>query len=206
VFVRAAGLVTHASSANPEARLLGAAVASSMASSTNSGSAADAGDELDQLLDSALDDFTSLDLSASAATKRSASVPPFGAQSFLWSSERITDCYVPLALCSSGGEASGSASGAQGPVKGLGMGLPDPKAPRRRAAKQPTPPPRGAYASEALEKLTREARDAVRGLETATGGIPELDDDAMMDELFKQFEEIAGAQVTLLEPPDQRKF
>jgi peroxin-19 len=46
----------------------------------------------------------------------------------------------------------------------------------------------------------------VRGLETATGGIPELDDDAMMDELFKQFEEIAGAQVTLLEPPDQRKF
>jgi peroxin-19 len=86
------------------------------------------------------------------------------------------------------------------------MGLPDPKAPRRRAAKQPAPPPRGAYASEALEKLTREARDAVRGLETATGGIPELDDDAMMDELFKQFEEIAGAQVTLLEPPDQRKF
>jgi hypothetical protein len=96
VFVRAAGLVTHASSANPEARLLGAAVASSMASSTNSGSAADAGDELDQLLDSALDDFTSLDLSASAATKRSASVPPFGAQSFLWSSERITDCMCLL--------------------------------------------------------------------------------------------------------------
>jgi len=32
--------------------------------------AADGGDDLDQLLDSALDDFTSLDLSASAAPKR----------------------------------------------------------------------------------------------------------------------------------------
>ncbi|TVU28936.1 hypothetical protein EJB05_20474 [Eragrostis curvula] len=146
-----------------------------MASSTNSSAAAAAaegGDDLDQLLDSALDDFTSLDLSASAAPK------------------------------SSGGEASGSASAsasgsrAKGPVKGLGMGLPDPKAPRRRAAKQPAPPPRGAYASEALEKLTRETREAVRGLETATGGggIPGLDDDAMMEEFVKQFEEFAGAQ------------
>jgi peroxin-19 len=78
------------------------------------------------------------------------------------------------------------------------MGLPDPKAPRRHAAKQPTPLPRGAYASEALEKLTREAREAVRGLETATGGIPGLDDDAMMEEFVKQFEEIAGTQVPLL--------
>jgi hypothetical protein len=68
-----------------------------MASSTNSSSvaaAAEGGDDLDQLLDSALDDFTSLDLSASAATKRSASVPPFGAKSFLWVSQRITDCCV----------------------------------------------------------------------------------------------------------------
>jgi peroxin-19 len=42
--------------------------------SSNSNSAApaaaDGGDDLDQLLDSALDDFTSLDLSASAAPKR----------------------------------------------------------------------------------------------------------------------------------------
>uniref|UniRef100_A0A0D9YW03 trehalose-phosphatase n=1 Tax=Oryza glumipatula TaxID=40148 RepID=A0A0D9YW03_9ORYZ len=87
------------------------------------------------------------------------------------------------------------------PVKGLGLGLglPDPRAPRRRAAKQPTAaqpplPPRGAYASEALEKLTRETREAVRGLETATGAMAGLDDDAMMEEFVKQFEEFAGAQ------------
>ncbi|GJM86364.1 hypothetical protein PR202_ga02217 [Eleusine coracana subsp. coracana] len=143
-----------------------------MASSANSSSAAAAaegGDDLDQLLDSALDDFTNLDLSASAAPKSGGSE-------------------------ASGSVSAGSGSGAKGPVKGLGMGLPDPRAPRRRAAKQPAPPPRGAYASEALEKLTRETREAVRGLETATGGIPGLEDDAMMEEFVKQFEEFAGAQ------------
>ncbi|KAF0922111.1 hypothetical protein E2562_024682 [Oryza meyeriana var. granulata] len=140
-----------------------------MASSSNpSAGAHAAGDDLlDELLDSALDDFTSLDLSAAAK---------------------------------SGGEASASASSAASgdtrPVKGLGMGLPDPRAPRRRAAKQPTAhaPPRGAYASEALEKLTRETREAVRGLETATSAMTGLDDDAMMEEFVKQFEEFAGAQ------------
>ncbi|CAD6250017.1 unnamed protein product [Miscanthus lutarioriparius] len=135
--------------------------------SSNSNSAApaaaDGADDLDQLLDSALDDFTNLDLSASAAPK-------------------------------SAGEASGSGSGGKGPVKGLGLGLPDPKAPKRRAGKQPPQPPRGACAKEALEELTRETREAVRGLETATGGVPSLDDDAMMEEFVKQFEEFAGAQ------------
>ena len=45
------------------------------------------------------------------------------------------------------------------------------------------------------EKLTRETREAVRGLETATGGIAGLDDEAMMEDFVKQFEEFAGAQV-----------
>lgn len=124
--------------------------------SSNSGAAG--GDDLDQLLDSALDDFTSLDLAAAPK---------------------------------SSGEASASSSGASRPVKGLGMSLPDPRAPRRRAAKQP---PRGAHASEALEKLTRETREAVRGLESATGGIGGLDDEGMMEDFVKQFEEFAGAQ------------
>jgi peroxin-19 len=44
-----------------------------MASSSNPSSGPAAGDDLDQLLDSALDDFTSLDLAA--APKRSASSP-----------------------------------------------------------------------------------------------------------------------------------
>ncbi|KAL5208598.1 hypothetical protein ABZP36_033033 [Zizania latifolia] len=130
-------------------------------------SASTAGDDLlDQLLDSALDDFTSLDLSAVPKSSGEAS-------------------------------ASSSASGDARPVKGLGLGLglPDPNAPRRRTAKQPpAAPPRAAYASEALEKLTRETREAVRGLETATGAMAGLDDDAMMEEFVKQFEEFAGAQ------------
>jgi hypothetical protein len=45
-------------------------MASSNSSSAAAATAADGGDDLDQLLDSALDDFTSLDLSASAAPKR----------------------------------------------------------------------------------------------------------------------------------------
>ena len=90
-------------------------------------------------------------------------------------------------------------------MKGLGLGLPDPKAPKRRAGKQP-PPPRGACAKEALEELTRETREAVRGLETATGGVPSLDDDAMMEEFVKQFEEFAGAQVPFLLPVCSKKI
>ncbi|XP_062219838.1 peroxisome biogenesis protein 19-1-like [Phragmites australis] len=142
-----------------------------MASSSSSSAAAAGADDLDQLLDSALDDFTSFDLSASAAPKSGAEASGSGSAS-----------------------ASALGSGGKAPVKGLGIGLPDPKAPRRRAVKQPQPPPRGAYASEALEKLTRETREAVRGLETATEGVAGLEDDAMMEEFVKQFEEFAGAQ------------
>ena len=43
---------------------------------------------------------------------------------------------------------------------------------------------------EPLEGLTREAE-----LETATGVVLLLDDEAMMEEFVKQFEEFAGAQV-----------
>ncbi|KAM0849301.1 hypothetical protein ACQ4PT_053811 [Festuca glaucescens] len=136
----------------------------SMASSSNpsSSSGPAAGDDLDQLLDSALDDFTSLDLAAAPK--------------------------------SSGEASASSSSGAARPVRGLGMSLPDPRAPRRRAPRQPPPPPRGAHASEALEKLTQETREALRGLETATGGIGGLDDEAMMEDFVKQFQEFAGAQ------------
>ncbi|XP_051193453.1 peroxisome biogenesis protein 19-1 [Lolium perenne] len=129
-----------------------------MASSSSSTPGPAAADDLDQLLDSALDDFATLDLAAAPNS----------------------------------GEASASSStGPARPVRGLGMSLPDPRAPRRRAARQP---PRGAHASEALEKLTQETREAVRGLESATGGIAGLDDEAMMEDFVKQFQEFAGAQ------------
>jgi peroxin-19 len=57
-----------------------------MASSNSAAPApADGGDDLDQLLDSALDDFTNLDLSASAAPKRyslwQSGVSPVGVKS-----------------------------------------------------------------------------------------------------------------------------
>ena len=61
---------------NPEGKLRPVAARTMASSNSNSNSnaaapaAADGGDDLDQLLDSALDDFTSLDLSASAAPKR----------------------------------------------------------------------------------------------------------------------------------------
>lgn len=57
---------------NPEGKLRPVAARTMASSNSNSAApaAADGGDDLDQLLDSALDDFTSLDLSASAAPKR----------------------------------------------------------------------------------------------------------------------------------------
>lgn len=62
------------------------------------------------------------------------------------------------------------------------------------------------YASEALEKLTQQTREAVRGLETVTaaGGGASVgprgsemgsNEEAMVEEFVKQFEELAGSQV-----------
>ncbi|RWW32791.1 hypothetical protein GW17_00002517 [Ensete ventricosum] len=86
------------------------------------------------------------------------------------------------------------------PVQGLGMGLPDLGARRKDHQRAQ---PGGSHASEALEKLTQLTREAVRGLESATGaavprdGDAGFDDDRMVDELVKQFEELAGSQQLL---------
>ncbi|XP_042430304.1 peroxisome biogenesis protein 19-2-like [Zingiber officinale] len=126
-------------------------------------------DDLDQLLDSVLDDFSQIDLTPSQR------------------SDRNTDGRV-------GKGASPSSSSSSPQVKGLGMGLPDPGA--RRKGKQRIPP-KGSHASEALEKLTQETREAVRGLESATRttNIPEGANAEMVEEFVKQFEaEMAGSQ------------
>lgn len=76
------------------------------------------------------------------------------------------------------------------------MGLPDMKA--RRKGKQRAPPKR-SHASEALEKLTQQTREAIRGLESATAAAPRgeggLDKEVMVEDFVKQFEELAGSQV-----------
>ncbi|KAJ3680543.1 hypothetical protein LUZ60_016821 [Juncus effusus] len=129
-------------------------------------------DDLDDLLDSALDDFNKLDLAKNAQSSSSSS--------------------------------SSSKPSSFGPT-GLGMGLPDRRKGKQRA---PSTPQRGAkvnYASEALEKLTQQTRETVRGLETVTaassgggraggGGEGGFQDEAMVEEFVKQFEELAGSQ------------
>ncbi|KAF3335055.1 peroxisome biogenesis protein 19-2-like protein [Carex littledalei] len=138
----------------------------------------DPSDDLDQLLDSALDDFNKLDLSS-----RSTSSQP--------SSSRAKKV------------SSGMNNSPSGPT-GLGMGLPDPRAKRKGKQRAPQPMPRGSvnYAFEALEKLTQQTRD---GLETVTaagggasvgprGGEMGLNEEAMVEEFVKQFEDLAGSQ------------
>ncbi|XP_074592560.1 peroxisome biogenesis protein 19-2-like isoform X1 [Curcuma longa] len=126
-------------------------------------------DDLDQLLDSALDDFSQLGLAPSQ------------------SSDGKSDGRV-------GKDPSPPSSSSSPQVQGLGMGLPDLGA--RRKGKQRTRP-KGSHASEALEKLTQQTREAVRGLESATRttNVPQGADAEMVEEFVKQFEaEIAGSQ------------
>ncbi|URD81229.1 peroxisomal biogenesis factor 19 [Musa troglodytarum] len=132
-----------------------------------------ASDDLDPLLDSALDDFSKLGLAPAAQR-----------------SDGDGD----------GGEGTATLpSMASAPrVQGLGMGLPDLGGARRK--RQQRARPGGSHAFEALEKLTQLTREAVRGLESATGaavprgGDAGFDEDSMVGELVKQYEELAGSQ------------
>uniref|UniRef100_A0A804L8E6 Uncharacterized protein n=1 Tax=Musa acuminata subsp. malaccensis TaxID=214687 RepID=A0A804L8E6_MUSAM len=133
-----------------------------------------ASDDLDPLLDSALDDFSKLGLAPAAQRSDG-----------------------------DGDDGEGRAtlpSMASAPrVQGLGMGLPDLGGARTKAQQRARPG--GSHASEALEKLTQLTREAVRGLESATGaavprgGDAGFDEDRMVGELVKQFEELAGSQL-----------
>ncbi|XP_011070126.1 peroxisome biogenesis protein 19-2 [Sesamum indicum] len=136
---------------------------------------ADHSEDLDQLLDSALDDFQSLNLTASAQ------------------SGVDNNCQKP-------GESKQESSStlACGNVQGLGMGLPDLKIKKKGKQKVPSVK-QDAHISEALDKLREQTREAVKGLESVAGpkppmGAENLGGDAMMEEWVKQFEELAGSQ------------
>lgn len=81
-----------------------------------------------------------------------------------------------------------------GGVQGLGMDLPDlrsKKKGKQKVAKE-------SHASEALDKLREQTREAVKGLESVSGpklGGENLGNDAMVEDWVKQFEELAGSQV-----------
>ncbi|KAH7840465.1 hypothetical protein Vadar_017333 [Vaccinium darrowii] len=123
---------------------------------------ADHSDELDQLLDSALDDFQNLNLSSSA--------------------QRSGD----------GGEKNPESSSLPSDVQGLGMGLPDLRS--KKKGKQKVS--KDSHVSEALDKLTEQTREAVKGLESigSRPGAGDIENDAMMEDWAKQFEELAGTK------------
>ncbi|KAF2313082.1 hypothetical protein GH714_009144 [Hevea brasiliensis] len=127
---------------------------------------ADHHDDLDELLDSALDDFQDLNLAPSSQrsgegggnkeSKRQESFPS-----------------LPTG------------------VQGLGMGLPDLKSKKKGKQKFT----KESHVAEALDQLREQTREAVKGLESVTGPKPEdFSKDAMMEDWVKQFEELAGSQ------------
>ncbi|KAE9607446.1 hypothetical protein Lal_00026531 [Lupinus albus] len=129
-------------------------------------------DDLDQLLDSALDDFQTFNLNHN---KNNSS------------------------LQRSDGEA-GTGNIKEGPsslssgVQGLGMGLPDLRVKKKEKQKVVS---KDTHVSEALDKLREQTREAVKGLEyispSKLGG-DDLGKDATMEDWVKQFEELAGSQ------------
>ncbi|PKI53036.1 peroxisome biogenesis protein 19-2-like [Punica granatum] len=116
-------------------------------------------DDLDALLDSALDDFQSLNLSSSRG--------------------------------GNGAETNQDDASLPSGIQGLGMGLPDLRN-KKQKGKQKAPKDI-AHAAETLDKLRQQTREAVKGLESVTGG-DDLGSNAMMEDWVKQFEELAGSQ------------
>lgn len=135
---------------------------------------ADHSDDLDQLLDSALDDFQSLNLASSAQ-------------------RGVDNTGDKKEESKQEGNALTS-----GNVQGLGMGLPDLRI--KKKGKQKVPPPKQeSHITEALDKLREQTREAVKGLESVSGPRPPMagdgfGGDAMMEDWVKQFEELAGSQ------------
>ncbi|XP_030500872.2 peroxisome biogenesis protein 19-1 isoform X1 [Cannabis sativa] len=127
-------------------------------------------DDLDELLDSALDDFQTLNLSTKSSP----------ASTIARSNESRDNAQKTVPLGSG--------------VQGLGLGLPDLKAKKKgkqKASKE-------SHVADALDKLRAETREAVKGLESVTTAarppVPDLGNDAMMEDWVKQFEELAGSQ------------
>ncbi|KAF3791087.1 Peroxisome biogenesis protein 19-1 [Nymphaea thermarum] len=125
-------------------------------------------DDLDALLDSALDDFANVDLGGSQRDGSRGQLP------------------------GNDGDKKENDS-----VKGLGgLGLPELQK-KKNMKNKVSVSGRDSHVAEALEQLTQQTREAVKGLEFAagTGPIPDdVPDEQMMENLVKQFEELAGSQ------------
>ncbi|CAH8259170.1 unnamed protein product [Arabidopsis lyrata] len=120
-------------------------------------------DDLDELLDSALDDFK--DLNLSQRNQREAQ-------------EEEKKKKEETVLLPSG-------------VQGLGMGLPDMRI--KKKGKQKVS--KEDHVAEALDKLREQTRETVKGLESISSKqLPASDDDGMVEDLLKQFEDLTGSQ------------
>ncbi|XP_058086829.1 peroxisome biogenesis protein 19-1-like [Magnolia sinica] len=140
---------------------------------------ADPSDDLDELLDSALDDFGKLDLDSAHRGK-----------------DVIGDANTEKSSSSSSSSSTCSSSfspSAPAAVQGLGLGLPELRS-RGKKGKQKVQ--KDSHVAEALEKLTQQTREAVCGLESTTAAAVAGDDLGKegMEDFVKQFEELAGSQ------------
>ncbi|KDP39871.1 hypothetical protein JCGZ_03402 [Jatropha curcas] len=123
-------------------------------------------DDLDELLDSALDDFQGLNLAPSS--QRSG-----GGDGNKENKQQESSASLPMG------------------VQGLGMGLPDLK--NKKKGKQKVS--KESHVAEALDQLREQTREAVKGLESVTSPKPDdFGKDAFLEDWVKQFEELAGSQ------------
>ncbi|KAL3610404.1 hypothetical protein D5086_001424 [Populus alba] len=132
---------------------------------------ADLHDDLEQLLDSAVDDFQTLNLAP--ASQRSGD----GNEENRKQKEEEKGTCLPSLPAG---------------VQGLGMGLPDLKS-KKKGKKKVS---KESHVEEALDKLREQTREAVKGLESVTAASKPDDStkDAFTDDWVKQFEELAGSQ------------
>ncbi|XP_045792202.1 peroxisome biogenesis protein 19-1-like isoform X1 [Trifolium pratense] len=166
---------------------------------------ADHSDDLDQLLDSALDDFQTLNLNSSLPRSLSLSLSLslsftllqyFHFFLLLYSNLKHSFFVYLCVVIRTGEQTSKKNESPSLPsgVQGLGLGLPDLRT--KKKGKQKVS--KDAHVSEALNKLREQTKEAVKGLEFITppgaGVADDFGKDGMMEDWVKQFEELAGSQ------------
>ncbi|GAA0176098.1 membrane traffic protein [Lithospermum erythrorhizon] len=124
----------------------------------------DQSDDLDQLLDSALDDFQALNLSTST--------------------QRGLDDGVKKQETTSSNSSE---------VQGLGMGLPDLRS-KKKGKQKVSKESHVTEALDKLREQTKEAVKGLESITGQRPGVEGLGNDAMMEDWVKQFEEMAGGQ------------
>ncbi|XAR70459.1 hypothetical protein NMG60_11027312 [Bertholletia excelsa] len=123
-------------------------------------------DDLDQLLDSAVDDFQNLNLKSSAQSLRSGD-------------NEIKE--------------QQSSSSMPREVQGLGMGLPDLRS-KKKGKQKVSNQSHAVEALDKLREQTREAVKGFESMGDSRPGMEDFEKDEMMEDWVKQFEEMAGSQ------------